>query len=108
VGYTDKLVIAEATRRTEKRLARVVIRQTIKDLGGGDYPSLITARRYIRSATFSMDRENAGYPPELLDTLKGMVLLSRAERNFLSRQILKMLHENWEKKTLKKTPDKRG
>lgn len=104
----DKLITNRATRRAEKKLARVIIRQTIKDLAGGDYTNRMTARRYIRTAIFSSDCEKAGYPPELLDTLKGMVLLSKAERHFTSRQVLKLLHDNWEKKQPKKTPRFKG
>ena len=110
--YSDSLLqlnkLKASDPRSEVRLARLVIRQTIKDLGNGDYASTITAKRYIRSEVFSVDRINAGYPPELLDTLKGMVLLSKPERKYLSQKILKFLHENWEKKTQKKPPKDGG
>jgi hypothetical protein len=85
-------------------LSRAVIRRAIKDLAGDVVADYMSAATYVNGATFSVDCENAGYPAELLDSLKAMVLLSRAERLFCQREITTLLDKVW----AKKTPRERG
>ena len=85
-----------AVNKSERTIARRVIRQTIKDLSGRDYANRTSAKRYVRSEVFVKDCHSAGYPPELLDALKEMVLLSAAERIYLSRRIISMMKTQWE------------
>lgn len=80
----------------EIALSRAVIRHAIKDLGGADPVHFSIAKKYLESERFSLHRENAGYPPELLDSLKDLVLLSKVQRKFVSNQLLRMLRKNFE------------
>lgn len=79
-------------------ISRAVIRSAIKDLGTGDVTHYKSAVSYVEGATFPVDCENAGYPSELRDSLKEMVLLSEAERIFLYREITALLDKAWGKK----------
>ena len=72
-------------------LSRAVILRAIKDLGVGNATDYKSAAMYVNGATFSVDCENAGYPSELRDSLKEMVLLSEAERIFCCREITRLL-----------------
>ena len=77
----------------EPRLSRAIIRQIIKDLGMDSY-EFDLAGWFIESERFSVLLANSKYPPELLDSLKELVLLSKAQRKISSRQILAELSEN--------------
>jgi hypothetical protein len=85
----------DAVNKLEKKLTREVIRRSIRDLGGVDASHCATARIYILGDMFLKDCEISGYPPELVDTLKEMVVLSGAERRYLSREILEILDREW-------------
>ena len=80
-----------ASEAYERLIARAVIKHAIKDLGGRDFGLLEIAIKYIASQRFSVHRENAGYPTELLDSLTGLGVLSMIQRRILARQILKEL-----------------
>jgi len=80
------------------KLPRAVIRSAVKDLGSSDVTAYKSALKYLNSAIFSVDCENAGYPTELRDSLKEMVLLSQTQRIFLSQNVLRILKENWDEK----------
>jgi hypothetical protein len=82
----------------ECALSRAVIRRAIKDIAGDVVADYMSAATYVNGAIFSVDCENAGYPVELLESLKGMVLLSRAERIFCQREITALLDKSWAKK----------
>ena len=74
-------------------ISKAIIRQIIKDLGM-DNRAFYWASKYIESERFSVLLVNSKYPPELLDSLKELVLLSKAQRKISSRQILAELSEN--------------
>ena len=80
------------------RLHRGIIRQTIKDLASNNLTDYRSAAYYVNSAMFAVDADCAGYPAELRDSLKEMVLLSQAQRLYLSRKIIKLLDQRWGKK----------
>lgn len=82
----------------ENGLYRGIVRQTIRDLASNDLTLYKSAVDYIGSATFSSDCEKAGYPPELRDSLKEMVLRSQAQRTILCREIIQILDKSWDKK----------
>ena len=77
----------------EAMISRAVIKSAIKDIGGGNARNRITATKYILSPRFSTHCENAGYPPELLDTLKELSVLSRIQRYFSAREVIRTLNE---------------
>ena len=79
-------------------LSRAVIRRVIKDLAGPDTIDYKSAVSYVEGAKITADLERAGYPNELRDSLKELVLLSQAERVFLCREITELLDETWGKK----------
>lgn len=88
----------------ERNIAKAVIKNVIKDLGTGDYIDNMSAKRYIRSPAFTRDLAAAGYPDELRDSLKNLVLLSKAQREISAREIIKHLNRHYRKVTAEKNP----
>ena len=80
----------------ETILSQAVIRHAIKDLGGADPVQFSIAKKYIESERFSLHVEKTSYPPELLDSLKDLVLLSKVQRKFIANQLLRILRKNFE------------
>lgn len=79
-----------------KRLARRIIRQAIQDVGADNKTEAEMAAAYIRGPDFKVHCGLAGYPEELLDTLKEAVAGSKVQRHFLCREILRILHHEWD------------
>jgi len=75
----------------DTRLCQGVIRQAVKDLVKGDLTDYKSAVNYVRSAIFSVDCEKAGYPEVLRDSIKQMVLISKAQRRIYYRNITKIM-----------------
>jgi hypothetical protein len=80
---------------TKKKVARAVLHQLVRDLGSGD-------RRVFRGAIESLQAsvvadlcEKAEYPSELLDTLRALVSISRAERKSYTREVIELLKKEW-------------
>jgi len=82
--------------KSKKKLGRKMILLVIEDLGSGNVNHYESAYLYIHSIRFSMDCENAGYPPELLDTLKEMGLLSKTERASMHPELIATLNKFWQ------------
>ena len=85
---------SETTTAAQKRVARKIILQAIKDLNSGDERHRLSAQYYIAQELFEQDCTRSGYPPELRDTLRDSVLSSSAQRFYLFREILVLLREN--------------
>lgn len=86
----DQLITAGLS---EHAIARKIIQQVIKDLGKGSEGDFLSAEKYVNSTTFIIHLGSSGYPLELRDTLKELVLLSKAERRFVYPNILVILSD---------------
>ena len=75
----------------EKRLARAVIDQAIKDIGRGSFEVAENAFKYVGMAGFLKLCETAGYPPELSATLSGLEKSSPIQRRLTADEILTAL-----------------
>jgi hypothetical protein len=86
------------------RVARAMVRRTIRDLGNLDKAIYVDAKRFIYDESFPRMCTLAGYPSELLDTLHGLVTRSKAERTHLATQVLEILRTEWDTLLDKKNP----
>jgi hypothetical protein len=80
----------------KRLLARRIIRRAIQDLASSNPNLLRHAEAYIISAHFMHHCEEAEYPYGLLDTLNAMVRRSKVERVFLSKEVIRVLSDEWE------------
>lgn len=78
-------------------MARYIIKQAIKDIASRESRHIRSAQRYVRSRAFMNHLGLAGYPVELRDTLLEMVLVSKPQRRYMRREILRVLEREWEK-----------
>jgi len=74
-----------------KTLSQNIIKQAVKDLrctGENQQTALV----YFKSSRFELDRQNAGYPPELYDAIQDIHSLSEIQRWVLCRDILEFIN----------------
>ena len=88
---TSETTMSEALTR----ISRKVIRQAISELSSPDTEMREHAKSYINSDQFLTHQQRAGYPDELHDSLKYLMLRSRAERYFLGKEVVALLKEVW-------------
>lgn len=79
----------------EKKLAKAVIARAIKDLGGGDAAQFNLAQAYIESPQFKSHCRMSGFPDRLFDSLITLAALSPVQRKVSSKQITKVLREDY-------------
>jgi len=80
-----------------QRLSRKIIHQTINDLTQGAGTDYDSAKTYIESQLFETHRKVAGYPEELLECLRELVITSGARRVILSKEVKVLLKKIWDK-----------
>jgi hypothetical protein len=80
------------------RLVKKIIRQAFKDVTIGDERHFDDASRYINSPLLAEHIRKVGYPAELRDTLRELVLFSRSERKHLYIPMMRLLGQLPERK----------
>lgn len=79
----------------DKKVKRAVIRRAIMDLTTYDTSVVERASQYFRTLGVHRDLALANYPEGILDTVKYMVISSKAQREFIAKELLKYLDENY-------------
>ena len=79
----------------EKRLARAVINQAIKDVASQEKDRSGYAELYISNPIFLNHCAAAEYPKELRDSLDGLSDLSPLQRRVSSKEILEVLRTEY-------------
>lgn len=77
-------------------MERAVIRRLILDLGSENPLYVTDAARFLDRPEFLEICERLGYPPELLDTLHGVVQQSKVERKITVQKVLDILKIEWD------------
>jgi hypothetical protein len=75
---------------TDEKIARKIVEQAIRDLTM-DGSKFHASARYVFSEDFERHRQIAGYPDELIEALKALMLLSENARKVAASEVVKLL-----------------
>ena len=78
-----------------RSLSKAIIVRAIRDMCKADGAVFSAAKNYIYSDDLPKHIASAGFPNELLDTLKNAVLLSKAQRVAVAREAIQILLDAW-------------
>lgn len=94
---TPKAVNSHGTHpASSRKFTQKLIRQAISDLASDNLTLKIDSEKYFHGHEFLIHMGRAGYPPELLDTLRDVMARSGVQRKYLVKKTLDALKEEWD------------